>query len=211
MSVPSRERDAGSRSMSVPGQRPGDAVRPTLVRSSIVVVLLTGMALGFGYVHYRNRIVALDVAVDTQWKQVENQLERQHDLLPKLAAVAKRYAEHERSVLDQLFTSRAAYTKATAVRRPEAAAELDGALSSVLALAERYPDLKADRQYRELAYEIAGTKNRIAVERGRYNELVGSLNTRLQQIPWRWVASGIEERAFYQPPEEKTVEPELDL
>ncbi len=192
-------------------------MRPLFARSLIValavcaVLLLTALTMGLGYLHYRNQLIELNVAVDTQWKQVENQLERQYDLLPKLVAIAKRYVEHEKDVLDALFESRAAYTKAPAEKRPAAAAEVDDAVIDVLALGERYPDLKADGQYRDLFYEIAGTKNRIAVERARYNELVGSLDAKLQQFPWMLAASGIEPRTFYQPPEEKLEEPELDL
>jgi LemA protein len=172
---------------------------------------LVGLGGALGYVSYRNDLVEMNVAVDTQWQQVENQLQRQHELQPKLVAVAERYVDHEKQVLEALFASREAYTKASTDSKPEAAAAIDGAVFEVLALAEAYPDLRADGQYRELSYEIAGTKNRIAVERGRYNELVGRLNTRLDQIPWVLVASGFEKRAFYEPPPENLEEPDLEL
>lgn len=178
-------------------------------------VSLAGLALvallTTSWVRLRNELVALDVAVDAQWKQVENQLERQHDLLPKLAAVARRYAEHEAGVFEQLAQARAAYAGASESEKPKLAGQVDGVLANVLALAESYPELKADAQYRDLAYEIAGTQNRIALERQRYNELVGILNARLRQIPWSLVGGGVESAAFYEAPRDQLEDPELVL
>lgn len=178
----------------------------------VSLVALAGVALlTTSWIRLRNELVTLDVAVDTQWKQVENQLERQHDLLPKLAAVARRYAEHEAGVFEKLAQARAAYAGASAHEKPRLAGEVDGVLANVLALAESYPELKADAQYRDLSYEIAGTQNRIALERQRYNELVGMLNARLRQIPWSLVANGFESATFYEAPREQLADPELVL
>jgi LemA protein len=177
----------------------------------ISLALLLALALGYAAIRMRNELIALDVIVDTQWRQVENQLQRQHDLLPKLAAVARRYAEHEASILDNLARARAEYAGASADQRPRIAGQVDGVLSNVLALAERYPDLKADQQFRDLAYEIAGSQNRIAIERMRYNEAVGFLNARLRQLPWSLFAGDVESAEFYTPPNEKLADPELVL
>jgi LemA protein len=174
-----------------------------------VAASLVAAALGAAYLH--NQLVALDVAADTQWKQVENQLVRQHELLPKLVGVTLRYATHEKDVLQKLFDSRARYVAASAQDGPRVAERLDGDIVQVLAIAENYPELKADGQFRDLSYEIAGTKNRIAVERQRYNEIVGLLNTRLRQLPWSLVAFGLDEREFYQAPGETLAEPDLGL
>ncbi len=146
-----------------------------------------------------------------QWKQVESQLQRQHDLLPKLSAVARRYAEHEAGILEKLADARAAYAGASEAQRPRIAGQVDGVVSNVLALAENYPDLKADQQFRDLSYEIAGSQNRIAVERMRYNEMVGLLNARLRQLPWSLLARDIQPAQFYQPPDEKLADPDLGL
>jgi LemA protein len=179
----------------------------------IAVLLVLGLfvSAGLGAVRLRNELIALDVAVETQWKQVENQLARQHELLPKLAAVARTYAGHEKQVFENLAASRARYAGADPASKPRVASALDGAVVNVLALAERYPELRADQHYRDLAYEIAGTKNRIAVERHRYNELVGLLNARLRQLPWSLVAQGFEAREFYEPPSDQLTEPDLAL
>lgn len=166
---------------------------------------------GYGAVRVRNELVTLDVAVDTQWRQVENQLQRRHELLPKLVAVAQRYASHEKDTLERLAATRAAYTSGAEGAKPRLAGELDGAVVHVLALAESYPDLKADQQFRELAYEIAGTQNRITLERQRYNEMVGQRNARLRQLPWSLLRGSRMERDFYEPPRETLADPQLGL
>jgi len=176
-----------------------------------LVALLLAAGGTYSWIRLRNELVALDVAVDTQWKQVENQLERQHDLLPKLAAVARRYAAHEAGVLEKLAAARAAYAGANADAKPRLAGQVDGVLANVLALAESYPDLKADQQFRDLSYEIAGSQNRIALERQRYNEIVGVLNARLRQVPWSLVADGLESASFYEAPREQLADPDLEL
>ena len=179
---------------------------------TFVLLLLVLAGLGaYVAVSMRNSLVGLEVAVQTQWNQVESQLQRQHDLLPKLTAVAKRYAEHEAGILGKLAEARAAYAGSSASQRPRIAGQVDGVLSNVLALAESYPNLQADQQFRDLSYEIAGTQNRIAVERMRYNEMVGLLNARLRQLPWSLLAGDIQPAEFYQAPDEKLVDPELDL
>ena len=176
-----------------------------------ILAVCVALSAGHGAVRIRNELVALDVAVDTQWQQVENQLQRLHELVPKLVAVAQRYAAHEKDTLDRLAASRAAYTSGAVGAKPRLAGELDGALVHVLALAESYPDLKADQQYRELAYEIAGTHNRIALERQRYNELVGQRNARLRQVPWSLFRGEMLARDFYEPPRKTLADPPLGL
>lgn len=158
-----------------------------------------------------NQVVEADATAETQWHQVEVQLARQHELLPKLAAVAKRYAEHETEAIDKVLAAQSRYESVGAPARPEAAADVDRALIGVLSLASRYPELRADGHYRDLAHEISGTKSRIAVERMRYNAAVGALNARLRQFPWQWVRFGIEPREFYPVPESHLEDPELEL
>ena len=210
--------DFGHRSLPAPLRPPGSFdcwrrprgwVAPALDRASSRCCLAAGAT--YSWIRLRNELVALDVAVDTQWKQVENQLERQHDLLPKLAAVARRYAAHEAGVFEKLAAARAAYAGASADAKPRLAGEVDGVLANVLALAESYPDLKADQQFRDLSYEIAGSQNRIALERQRYNEIVGLLNARLRQMPWSLVAGGFESASFYEAPREQLGDPDLEL
>jgi LemA protein len=176
-----------------------------------VLCVMAVAVVSLGTLLARNELVAIDVLAETQWGQVENQLLRQYELLPKLALVAKRYAEHERTVLADLTDSRSRYLAASPRERPALANAVDQSLASVLLLVESYPGLKADRQYRDLAFEIAGTKNRIAVERGRYNEVVGQLNTRLRQVPWKLFAFEIVPREYLDVASEQLVEPALDI
>jgi LemA protein len=201
-----RHPNPGVANPAAPGRRLGS---PLLWILLIALLLAAGVVIAGIRMH--NELVELDVAVDTQWKQVENQLERQYDLLPKLAAVAQRYAAHEAGIIDKLATARAAYVGANAQAKPRLAGEVDGVLSNVLALAESYPELKADQQFRELSYEIAGSQNRIALERQRYNELVGLMNARQRQLPWSLLAGGFESATFYEAPREQLVDPDLGL
>jgi LemA protein len=151
------------------------------------------------------------VAVDSQWSQVENQLERQHDLIPKLLTLTRAYAEHERGVFEKLADARSRYLQAPPGQKPSEARSVDMAFAEVLLVAERYPDLKADQQFRDLSYEIAGTQNRIALERKRFNDLVALHNARIRQVPWRLLAVDMEARAFYAPPEGGLSDPKVSL
>lgn len=176
-----------------------------------VSVCLVAAVAAASYVYCHNRLMALDVRAETQWKQVENQLVRQYELLPQLARVAERYAKHERGLLEKLATARTRYQEEAPRERPELAEEMDSLVISALSLQESYPRLAADDHFRDLAFEIAGTKNRIAVERRRYNEAVGRLNTRLQQFPFFLAAGDLEAREFYEPQAKKLEMPELSL
>jgi LemA protein len=210
MSSPNDRFQRSSSSQTAPAGGSGGRAASSLPWFSLVVALIA-IGLTTSWIRLRNEVVALDVAVDTQWRQVENQLQRQHDLLPKLASVARRYATHEANVIEKLAAARAAYAGAKGDAKPRLAGELDGVVVHVLALAESYPDLKADQQFRDLSYEIAGSQNRIALERQRYNEIVGVLNARLRQLPWSLVSADIESAAFYEAPQDRLGDPELEL
>lgn len=181
------------------------------VFAGIAVGIALLAAAAVGWAHLRNELVVLDVAAQTQWKQVENVLQRQHDLIPNLVEVTRGYAKHEREVLTQVADSRSRLLSAPAKERVEAAVAMDTALARLLAVGESYPDLKADRRFRDLQYELAGAQNRIAVERKRYNELVGSFNARLRMFPWILAASGFNEREFYSPPAESLAQPNVEI
>jgi LemA protein len=195
----------GARPQSI---RPGRNVALIVFGIVAIVLILSAVLLP---ILCRNQLIDLDTGCATQWQQVDNELERQSELLPKLVAVTKRYATYESSTLEKLATIQAKYAHASERDRPALASRLDGAMAQVLTLATGYPDLKADRQFRDLAFEIAGTKNRIAVERARYNAIVGYYNAHLQELPWKWFNQGLQPRKFYEPSPEALKEPELDL
>jgi len=145
----------------------------------IILVLLVGGMY--------NRLVGLDQEVIQSWAQVENQLQRRNDLIPNLVNVVKGYAAHEKSIFIQVSEARAKLAGTIKIGSQAdkivAARELDGALSRLLAIAENYPDLKASENFIRLQDELAGTENRIAVERMRYNRAVQSYNTSARRVP----------------------------
>jgi LemA protein len=177
--------------------------RRTMLRVSLV--LLTPWFSGCSY----NRFVSQEEAIKQQWAQVENQLQRRNDLIPNLVETVKGYATHEESVFKEIADSR---SKLLAAKSPEetieAANQQTTALGRLLAVVENYPNLKANEQFNRLMDELAGTENRIAVERMRYNQKVQDYNTSRRQFPANLTAKvfGFKEYPYFQaPPEAKQV------
>ena len=141
------------------------------------------------FISVNNRFVALQENVHTAWGQVETVLQRRYDLIPNLVNTVKGYAKHEKGVLEEVTRLRSQWGSARTVdEKVKAAGELEGTLSRLLLVAEQYPDLKANANFRDLQYELAGTENRIAVERQRYNEVARAYNTAVRQLPASLVA-----------------------
>ena len=167
-----------------------------------VVVLVALTLTGCGY----NRLVSLREGIDAAWAQVENQLQRRNDLIPNLVEVTKGYAAHEREIFEAVANARARMLTAGRSRDETIAAsgELSSALSRLLALSERYPDLKANEQFARLSDELAGTENRIATERRRYNEAVQGYNTLVRTFPTVLTARvlGFEAQKYFEAPED---------
>jgi LemA protein len=161
------------------------------------IVLIVGLFLIGRY----NSMVSLSTEVDGSWAQVENQLQRRNDLIPNLVATVKGYAAHEKEIFTQVAEARAkmAGAKSPAEAGP-ASTELSGALSRLLVVAERYPDLKANTNFQSLQDELAGTENRIAVERMRYNEKVKDYNNAIRRFPGNLCAGmvGYEAKTYYE-------------
>jgi LemA protein len=156
-----------------------------------------------------NKFVSQEEAIKAQWAQVENQLQRRNDLIPNLVETVKGYAQHEEGVFKEIADAR---SRLLAAKSPEetisAANQQTSALGRLLAIAENYPQLKANEQFNRLMDELSGTENRIAVERMRYNEKVQEYNTSRRQFPANVTAKmfGFKEYPFFQaPPEAKTV------
>jgi LemA protein len=178
-------------------------------RATAVLVLATAIG-GCGY----NRMVGMKEGLDAAWAQVENQLQRRNDLIPNLVAVTRGYATHERDVFERIADARAKLLAGgSRDERIAAANEMTGALGRLLALSERYPDLKANQQFARLSDELAGTENRIAVERMRYNDKVREYNAYIKSFPVVLYAGPFgfrPERYFEAPPEAKKV-PKVDF
>jgi LemA protein len=156
---------------------------PWAVIGGIVAILLFASIGGY------NSLVGKNEAVDNSWAQVQNVLQRRADLIPNLVATVKGYAAHEKAVFEQVANARA---KLAGARTPSEAGpannELDSAVSRLLVIAENYPLLKANENFVRLQDELAGTENRIAVERKRYNDDVRELNQSIKQFPGNMVA-----------------------
>ena len=150
------------------------------------VVLLGVAALGIGmmYVGRRNQMVIKNQAVEAQWHQVDVDLQRRADLIPNLVETVKGYAAQEQTVFGDIAKARSALLSAqTPSERIAANAQLEGSLGRLLAIAENYPQLKSNENFLRLQDELAGTENRIAVERRRYNQTVQDYNTYIELFP----------------------------
>jgi LemA protein len=154
------------------------------------VLLLLGLVLGGKLITARNELVAQREAIDAAWAQVDVALQRRADLIPNLVETVKGFAAQEKAVFEELAKARAALagarTPGDAIR---ANSQLDSALSRLLMVVENYPQLKSNENFLRLQDELAGTENRVAVERRKYNETVQRYNTYLQQFPNNIAAS----------------------
>jgi len=188
-----------------------DSKKKTLliVLAVIVVLIIAGYSFFAG--NY-NKFVQMDVAIKAAWSQVENQLQRRYDLIPNLVETVKGYAKQEHDVLVEVTNARAKVGGAGTVPDKIAANnELTGALSRLMVVVERYPDLKSNQNFLRLQDELAGTENRIAVERMRYNETVKIYNEAIRSFPSNILAGmyGFKEAAFFEAPKEAKAAPKV--
>jgi LemA protein len=190
-----------------------DSKKKILIVVLVVIILLAISAYSFFAGNY-NKFVSLDQGVKSAWAQVENQLQRRFDLIPNLVETVKGYAKHEKDVLIEVTNARAKVGGAGTVPDKIAANnELSGALSRLLLVVERYPDLKANQNFLHLQDELAGTENRIAVERMRYNEAVKIYNQAIKSFPANLLAGmfGFTEAAFFDAPKEAKEAPKVQF
>ena len=190
-----------------------DSKKKIIIVILVVIALLVVSLYSFFAGNYNN-FVRLDQAVKSSWAQVENQLQRRYDLIPNLVETVKGYAKHEREVLTEVTNARAKVGGAGTVPDKIAANnELSGALSRLLLVVERYPDLKANQNFLHLQDELAGTENRIAVERMRYNEAVKVYNQTIKSFPANLLAGmfGFREAAFFDAPKEAKTAPKVQF
>jgi len=156
----------------------------------LVIVALLAFFLGSAYFTRRNQMVVKREAVNAAWAQVDVVLQRRADLIPNLVQTVKGYAVQEQTVFGDIAAARAALIGAkTPSDKIAANGQLDGALSRLLVIVENYPQLKSNENFLRLQDELAGTENRIAVERKRYNDSVQDYNTYIALFPNSLVAS----------------------
>jgi LemA protein len=156
---------------------------------ALIVILVILLGLGGMYVSTKNQLVSRDEAIKGQWAQVDVVLKRRADLIPNLVETVKGFAAQERQVFGAIAEARSALLNAKSPQESIAAnTRLDSALGRLLAVVENYPQLRSNENFLRLQDELAGTENRIAVERRRYNELVQSYNTYVRQFPTSFIA-----------------------
>ena len=153
----------------------------------VVVIVIVGVILlaFFGaYVSTKNTLVSKNESVKAAWSQVDIVLQRRADLIPNLVETVKGYAQQEQTVFGDIAKARSQLLSAgTPQQKIAANGQLDGALGRLLVIAENYPQLKSNENFMRLQDELAGTENRIAVERKRYNDTLRDYNTYVQQFP----------------------------
>ena len=174
----------------------------------VVIILIPFLYLRGTY----NSLVTMDEGVKAAWAQVENQLQRRYDLIPNLVETVKGYAAHEKEVFLRVTEARSKVAGATTIGdKIQANNGLSAALSRLLLVVERYPELKANTNFIRLQDELAGTENRISVERRRYNETVKTYNIKIRRFPTNLLAGmfGFEKAAFFEVPKERQEAPKV--
>ncbi len=196
------------------------------MKKSIIVIGILGLLilwLVFSAIGSYNSMVTKDEAVDGQWAQVENVYQRRADLIPNLVNTVKGYAAHEKETLEGVVNARAKATSTTinadnldaaALQKFQAAQDgLTSALSRLMVVVEKYPDLKANQNFLELQAQLEGTENRIANERMKFNESAKDFNTYIRKFPKNIYAGmfGFEKRAYFESAEGADVAPTVEF
>lgn len=176
---------------------------------TLIVIVIIFVSLFSWVKGTYNTMVTQDESVKTAWSQVENQYQRRMDLIPNLVNTVKGYATHEKETLEGVISARSEATKTTidpsnldeaSLQRFQAAqGELSSALSRLMVVIERYPELKANQNFSELQAQLEGTENRITVERKRFNEVAQAYNTYIRSFPNNLLAGifGFQTKAYF--------------
>lgn len=181
---------------------------PVLIVSLVAAVVVVWIAWAF------NRLVALRTRVENGWSQIDVQLRRRADLIPNLVETVQGYAAHERELFEQIARARAAGDAATTVgERSDAERAVDAGVRQLIAVAEAYPQLKADANFLALQEELSGTESKIAYARQFYNDQVMLLNTKIGSFPANLIANafGFTEREFFESDEDARAAVKVDL
>jgi len=187
------------------------------VKSLVVILGAIGLIVVLGVVAavgFYNGLITKTTEIDGQWAQVETQYQRRFDLIPNLVNTVKGLFEQEQAVFGDIAEARTRYSGAGTVDGKAAAAgELEGALARLLVIIENYPEIKSDAAVAGLMDELAGTENRVSVERRRFNDLVKDYNTSIKRFPGNMIAPmfGFTERAFFEAVEGSEVAPEVEF
>jgi LemA protein len=181
---------------------------------AVGAIVLVVFLIGRWYVGTRNELVRLDEQVNGQWAEVENQLQRRSDLIPNLVNTVRGFAAQEEEVFTAIADARARLAGAQGVQETaEGYEQLQSSLSRLLVVVENYPQLRSNENFIRLQDELAGTENRIAVARMRYNESVRAFNTRIRTFPTSIIAGqlGFSQKEYFEIDEEAREVPEVNF
>jgi len=179
-----------------------------------VVILIIIIAFALIYWGFYNRIIRLENRIDNSWAQIDVQLRRRADLIPNLMETVKGYMKHEKEVLENVTKARSALMNAkTPQENIDADNMLTGALKSLFAVSENYPDLKANQNFLSLQDELVHTEDKIAYARQHFNDSVLIFNNIIETIPGKWFATqmGKKPREMLQIPEESREVPNVSF
>ncbi len=180
----------------------------------IGIIVLLIIIYGAWYIGTRNTLVTLEEEIDGAWSEIDNQLKRRSDLIPNLVSTVRGYAAQEKEVFTNIAEARAKLAGAKTVSETaQGYNQLETALSRLLVVVERYPELKSNTNFLRLQDELAGTENRIAVARKRYNDSVRIFNTKIRRFPASVVARrmGFERKDYFEIEEEAREVPKVDF
>ena len=181
---------------------------------ALIVVIALVVVLAGAIIAMYNSLVRSRNRVDNSWKQIDVQLKRRYDLIPNLVEVVKDYMSYEQDVLENVTKARSQAMQAQGPAEAGRAENmLTGALKSLFAVAENYPDLKANQNVSQLQEELTSTENKIAFARQLYNDVVMAFNNRIQTVPSNIIASmfGFREREYFEVPEGEKEVVSVDL
>lgn len=188
----------------------------------IIIAAIAAIVVVWAVTGY-NGLVSGDEKVKSAWSQVENVYQRRLDLIPNLVATVKGYAEHEQGTLESVTAARSKATQITVdpnslteesiAAFQEAQGEIGATLGRLLAISENYPDLKANQNFMELQAELAGTENRIATERRKYNETARTYNTMVRRFPKNILASmfGFTQKGYFEADDAAAAAPKVEF
>jgi len=186
-----------------------------LVLIFVLVIAAVGLLVFGSYISAKNQMVAKNEQVKSSWSQVDVVLQRRADLIPNLVSTVQAYAKQEQTVFGDIANARAALLSAkTPSSKIAANGQLDGALGHLLAISENYPQLRSNQNFLSLQDELAGSENRIAVERRRYNETLRDYNTFILQFPnsvWAGIAGFHRNDAYFEATPASQQVPKVDF
>ena len=179
-----------------------------------IIILMLALIAVFWVIGLYNGLVRLRNQVKNAWSQIDVQLKRRHDLIPNLVEVVKDYMSYEQETLQKVIEARGKAMSAQGVaEKSHAENQLTGALKSLFAVAEAYPELKANQNVMHLQEELSSTENKIAFARQYYNDSVMRLNNQIEVFPSNMIAQqfGFKRETFYEVPQEETAPVKVDL